>query len=124
MSSETTLYEILGGQPVIEAVVDALYKRILEDPSTLHYFAKIEMTKLKAHQAEFIGQALGGPATYSGRSMSEAHAGLHLKKSDFDAVAGHLVATLEEFGVPQVHIDTVISNIAAFEREIIHREHR
>jgi hemoglobin len=120
MFTETTsLYETLGGQAVIEAVVDDFYKRILHDERISHYFSHLEMEKQREHQTAFISQVVGGPQQYTGRSMHEAHSRLKLTKADFNAVVGHLVATLESFQVPQVHIDAVISKIATLEREIL-----
>ncbi len=116
-----SLYELLGGQEVIQKVVDDFYKRILADTRINHYFEHLDMTKQRAHQSAFISQVLGGPEHYSGRSMLNAHKGLDLSKADFDAVAGYLAETLEAFNVPQVHIDTVMSKVAALEREILYK---
>jgi hemoglobin len=120
MSTQTTtLYELLGGQTAIEAVVDEFYKRILQDERVAHYFTHLDMERQRNHQSAFIASVLGGPQLYAGRRMAEAHAHLRLSKADFDVVAGHLVAALERFSVSQLHIDAVISKIAALEREIV-----
>lgn len=122
MGTQTTsLYQTLGGQVAIESVVAEFYRRVLEDPRINHYFLKVDMEKLHAHQTAFVAHLLGGPHAYMGRDMAEAHVELHLSKSDFDAVAGHMVAALERHAVSQVHIDAVISKIAALEREIVHK---
>jgi hemoglobin len=118
-----TLYELLGGQTAIEAVVDEFYKRILQDERIAHFFTHLDMEQQRKHQGAFIASVVGGPQPYAGRSMAEAHAHLKLTKADFDVVAGHLVAALERFSVPQVHIDAVISKIAALEREIVGQPH-
>lgn len=120
MFTETaSLYETLGGKETIEAVVDDFYKRILQDERINHYFSHLDMEKQREHQTAFISQVLGGPQQYTGRSMHEAHSRLKLTKADFNAVVSHLVATLENFQVPQVHIDTIISKISTLEREIL-----
>lgn len=120
MSTETTtLYEVLGGQETIAMVVDDFYKRILQDERINHYFSHLDMEKQREHQTAFISQVVGGPKQYTGRSMHEAHSTLKLTKADFNAVVSHLVATLESFQVPQVHIDTIISKIAMLEREVL-----
>jgi hemoglobin len=122
MGTETTsLYDILGGQAVVEVVVAEFYRRVLDDSRINHYFLKVDLDKLHKHQAAFVAHLLGGPHPYMGRDMAEAHSGLHLSKSDFDAVAGHMVAALERHAVAQIHIDAVISKIAALEREITYK---
>lgn len=123
MNTQTTLYELLGGQTAVEAVVDEFYKRILQDERVAHYFTHLDMEQQRNHQTAFMSSVVGGPQLYAGRSMAEAHAHLKLSKADFDAVAGHLVAALERFSVPQVHIDTVMSSIARLEREIVGQPH-
>ena len=116
----TTLYNTLGGHEVMVALVDDFYARVLADARIGHYFEHMNMDRQREHQAAFISQVLGGPEQYSGRSMVEAHAGLDLRKADFDAVASHLEASLEALGVEQTHIDTVMSRIAKLEREILY----
>jgi GrpB-like predicted nucleotidyltransferase (UPF0157 family)/truncated hemoglobin YjbI len=111
MSIETTsLYDILGGQETISAVVEEFYQRILADASINHYFSHLDMEKLYTHQTAFVTQILGGPNHYEGRSMHETHQHLHL------------VAALECFKVPQVYIDAVMSKVARLEREVLGHE--
>ena len=120
MSIQTqSLYDILGGHTTMSAVVEDFYKRVLQDEQINHYFKHMDMARQREHQTAFIGQVLGGPEQYSGRSMVEAHAGLNLTTADFDAVASHLEASLERFGVSQTHLDEVMSKIARLEREIV-----
>ena len=117
----SSLYEIVGGETGVKAVVEVFYQRVLEDPRIAHYFAGIDMENLHKHQQAFVGHILGSPHPYTGRNMAEAHAGLNLSRSDFDAVAGHMVAAFEQFAISQVHIDAIISRIMALEREITHK---
>jgi hemoglobin len=116
---EPIFYDTLGGQGAIDAVVDAFYQRILADERINKHFDNTDMDRQRKHQAAFISQALGGPQSYSGRSMSKAHAGLNLSKDDFGAVAGHLADTLASFNVPQEHINTIIGKVATLEPDII-----
>ena len=114
-----SLYEILGGKDTLSEVVDELYQRILADDRIAHYFAHTDMNRQRRHLAAFMAVALGGPSAYSGRGMSQAHAGLNLTSADFGAVAGHLVGTLEMFKVPQHYIDTVVGTVAGLEGDIV-----
>ena len=114
-----SLYEILGGKDTLSEVVDELYQRILADDRIAHYFVSTNMDRQRRHLAAFMAVALGGPNAYSGRGMSQAHAGLGLTSADFGAVAGHLVGTLEMFKVPQQYIDTVVGTVAGLESDIV-----
>jgi hemoglobin len=114
-----SLYDKLGGEATIKAVVEEFYRRILADRRLAPIFAGVEMGRLKRHQALFISQALGGPRAYDGRSMAEAHAHLDISAAHFDWVAGHLVATLRHFKVGQADIDTVLGVVAPLKALIV-----
>ena len=55
---------------------------------------------MKSPQRAFIAAAISGPEIYSGRDMAAAHEGLGITNQDFDAVVGHLVATLDIGSAP------------------------
>ena len=71
------------------------------------------MAKQRKHQTAFMSMAFCGPKKYHGRSMEAAHARLieeqGLDVSHFDAVAGHLVASLAQLNVTQSLIDEVVA---------------
>ena len=93
-----TLYERLGGEPAVQALLEALYVRALGDPLFMPFFANIDMRRLKTHQFAFISQALGGPHPYSWPSLAQAHAGLRIEQRHFDAFVDHLRSALQEIG--------------------------
>jgi hemoglobin len=43
-----TLFERLGGQPAIDALVEGMYGRIFQDPQLDHYFLNADKDKVKA----------------------------------------------------------------------------
>ena len=99
--------------------MEEFYRRIVADARLARFFARVDMAQLKRHQALFISQALGGPKQYDGRSMAEAHAHLDISEAHFNAVAGHLVATLKHFKVSQADIDTVVAAVAPLKADIV-----
>jgi hemoglobin len=99
-TSRTTIYDSIGGADSVAVAVDKFYVRVLDDPALVGYFDGVDLKDLRAHQRAFIAAALGGPEVYSGRSMKEAHARLHIQPEHFDLVVVHLVETLTELGVP------------------------
>ncbi len=114
-----TLYDRLGGEPAMLAAVDRFYVRVLADPMLAPFFEGVEMPRLKRHQFAFLSQALGGPAQYSGSSMSRAHARLRIGQRHFDAVAGHLVETLRELGIEESLIGEVAAAVTPLSTEIV-----
>lgn len=114
-----TIFDSIGGAPSVNAAVDELYLRVLDDRRLEPYFAGVDMAKLKSHQRAFIAAALGGPEIYSGRDMASAHEGLGITNRDFDAVVSHLVATLNELGVPAEIIADIGGALGPLRSEIV-----
>ena len=97
-----SIYERLGGEPAIDAAVELFYGKVLADPLLSPFFDGTDMVRQKRKQKLFLAFALGGPNRYNGRGMRAAHAkavGRGLTDAHFDAVVGHLGATLTELGV-------------------------
>jgi hemoglobin len=116
---ETSVYEAIGGETALTAVVDDFYERVLIDPQLAPFFAGANMNKLKGRQVEFFAAALGGPHLYDGPSMRDAHAGRGISKADFDKVAYHLTAALVAAGVPGALVTQIISAIAPLADDIV-----
>ncbi len=108
--AEKSLFEKIGGMAAVDAAVDIFYTKVLADTSISHFFRWTHMKSQNAMQKDFLAYAFGAPLSYSGKTMRHAHAHLvehGLNESHFNAVVGHLVATLQELGVPDDLIQAV-----------------
>ena len=94
------LFERLGGKGAIEAVIDDFLGRVAGDELINSGFAVGHVPRLRQRLVELVCAASGGPCTYSGRDMTTTHAGMKITNAQFDALVGHLVATLDKFKVP------------------------
>jgi hemoglobin len=117
--AEPSIYESIGGEPALAAVVDDFYARVLADPQLSGFFAGTNMPRLKGRQVEFIAAALGGPVPYTGASMRDAHRGRGIAQEHFDLVAGHLVTALGAAGVPDSTVRQIVAAIAPLAAEIV-----
>jgi hemoglobin len=120
-AAEVSIYEAIGGEPALVAVVDDFYQRVLADPQLAGFFAGANMPKLKGSQVEFFAAALGGPDFYQGASMRQVHAGRGISQADFDKVAFHLVNSLAVAGVPGEIITQIAAAITPLAGEIVSR---
>ena len=118
-SAATNIYDSIGGEPALAAVVDDLYQRVTADPELAGFFAGTNMAKLKGRQVEFFAAALGGPHTYTGATMREAHRGRGIAQEHFDLAAGHLVAALGAAGVPDETISHIVGLISPLAEQIV-----
>lgn len=121
MGARTSVYDAIGGEPALVAVVDDFYERVVGDPGLAGFFAGTAMNKLKGKQVEFFAAALGGPHTYTGAPMRQVHQGRGIGQEHFDRVAGHLVAALVKAGVPDETISQIVGVIAPLAGDIVSR---
>ena len=118
-SADVSIYDAIGGEPALTAVVDDFYNRVTGDPALAGFFTGINMTRLKGRQVEFFAAALGGPDTYTGATMRQAHRGRGIAQEHFDLVAGHLVAALDGAGVPGDLIGQIAGMVTPLARDIV-----
>jgi len=98
-STEATLYQRLGGQAAIAAVVDDTIARISADPRINERFRNSDTLRLKNGLVELLCDRTGGPCTYRGRSMADAHEGMNIRDDEFDALVDDLVQALDKHRV-------------------------
>ena len=120
-----TLFEQLGGEAAVDAAVDIFYRKVLADKSINKFFDGVDMEKQALKQKAFMTMAFGGPNNYSGQDMRIGHAHLvkkGLNDSHFDAVAGHLVATLKELKVADNLIEGVVAIVEPTRDDVLGKE--
>lgn len=104
MAAEKSLYDRLGGENAITAVIEDFVGRAAANPKVNFFrdgkFKNIDVPKLKKHLVQFVSMATGGPSKYEGRDMKTAHTGMKITNAEFNAIAGDLSATLDKFKVP------------------------
>jgi hemoglobin len=118
-ASTKTLYERLGGQEAIVAVVDDFVARIAADKRINHFFAKSDATRVKAKLVEQICAGTGGPCTYTGRDMKSVHAGRGIGEADWDATVQDLKKTLAKFKVPRKEQKDLLAVLAPTKGDIV-----
>jgi len=114
-----SIYAQLGGKKAVSSVVDTFYERVLDDPDLGDFFVDTDMTKLRAHQVQFLTYALGGPIKYTGQGLRQAHAHLAIDASHVERVAGHLGDVLREAGVAEPLVLGVLAKVGEAAREIL-----
>ena len=94
-----TPYDLVG-RDAIATAVEQFYSMVCADPVLQEFFADADMTALKRHQAQFIGQLWGGPVYCSLERLAEVHQRLRISPEQYWRVAGHLMVTLTRLSVP------------------------
>lgn len=116
--SAPSLYDRLGGADAIDTLIPAFYTRVLADTELAPFFRHTSLEALHGMQRQFFSMALGGPVTYTGRSLSAAHHGRGITSHHFARFANHLLETLRDLGVSEPEADEVIARIDTYANEI------
>lgn len=103
----------------ISIIVDDFYRRILASENLSPYFQGVDMDKLREHQTEFISHVMGGPVTYTGRSLAKAHSRLSINEKDFLEVAQILEQTLLDNGVLPSDVSEIMKLVGGQKKDIV-----
>ena len=114
-----SLYDRLGGKSAITAVVDTFVARVAADPRINKKFARSNIPRVKAMLVDQVCMQTGGPCTYSGRSMKEAHRNMRVTEGEFNALVGDLVAALNAFNVPKREQDELVAALGTMKADIV-----
>ncbi|HZJ64444.1 MAG TPA: hypothetical protein VFD36_13075 [Kofleriaceae bacterium] len=114
-----SLYDRLGGEPAIGAVVDDFVNRTTTDARIKERFFNTDANNLKRLLVEFVCVATGGPCKYSGRDMATSHAGMDLVDDEFNALVENLAATLDKFKVPEKEKSDLLGALGPLKPDIV-----
>jgi len=114
-----TLYDKYGGIETFSAVVSNFYQKVLDSEELAPYFDNVNMERLMSHQTNFISTALGGPDNYTGLDLKKVHAPYQITVPHFQEVAELLEESLDEAGVEQVDIDSIITLVSSLMDQVV-----
>lgn len=114
-----SLYDRLGGQPAIEAVVNDFAGRVLKDARINKKFAKSDPGRLVKNLTDFVCKATGGPCAYTGQNMVVAHKNMGVTQGEFNALVEDLVATLDSFKVPAAEKNELLGALGPLAKDMV-----
>ena len=114
-----SLYDRLGGEKGISAVVDDMLKFVVADKRINSFFAKADAAKLGKLLKEQICQASGGPCKYSGRDMKTAHAGAGIQEKHFNALVEDLRRAMNKNKVKTKEKNELVALLAPMKKDIV-----
>jgi hemoglobin len=117
-----SLYERLGGQPAIEAVVKDFAGNVLADARINKKFAKSDPNRLVKNLTDFVCSATGGPCKYTGQSMKAAHKKMGTTQGEFNALVEDLVKSLDKFNVPAKEKGEVLAALGPLAKDIVEKK--
>lgn len=118
-SQQTTLYERMGGQPAIDAVVENLLYRIADDEEIVSYFANSNIDLFAASLATQLCDVSDGPCQYDGPPMDRAHQTMGITDAHFNRVVEYLDAAMVEVGVPLAARNDMLGRLAPMYEDVM-----
>ena len=127
-TEQLPLYDRLGGDSKISAIVDDFVDRAMADPK-VNFTRKgtasewdptpDNLDKLKSHLKEFFEAASGGQREYEGRDMRSVHAGMGITNDEFDAIEVDLAKTLAKYDVGAKETSELLAVVESTRTQIV-----
>jgi hemoglobin len=109
--SQITVFEVVGGQPFFDALVDRFYARVEADP-TLRPLYPADLAPARRSLALFLGQYWGGPPSYSAEKghprLRMRHAPFVIADRERDAWLAAMLAALDDADAPAAAVTLMI----------------
>ena len=116
---ETPLYERLGGEEKIEALVTEIVRLHDENPHFERFMGDVDHDALIHGVTTFMVTGTGGPQTYEGRSMPEAHAHLELTNADFVAAGHDVVQAMKNLEYGEEEIQEMVCILVSMRAAVV-----
>ena len=119
---ERSLYERLGGVEAITAVARAFEDRAAKDDRINQKFARTNLNRLTKEFVDQLCQDSGGPCTYTGLNMRQAHTNMAVTSGEWDAFIEDFVATLNDFNVGSAEQEELLDDLRPMRADIVEVE--
>lgn len=120
-ATEATLYDRIGGLPVLQRVSGQMLARVTADPSVNQPFRGVDIGRLSTRLAAHLCSLTGGGCVQSDDSMKVVHAGLEIDEHGFYAVVESLRLALDANGVGEREKNELLRLLAPMKRDIVTR---
>ena len=102
----TSIYERLGESTGIRSLVDSIVARHLKNPIICKRYEPLSedperLEVVTQHLCNFLEAGTGGPASYQGKNMVDAHRGMNISGEEYLAVLDDIVGAMQECEVDE-----------------------
>lgn len=120
-STDDSLYRTWGEKAGIQAVMQDFVTRLQADPRMGPFFKNANREHLITQLTEQLCEQSGGPCTYKGVPMKEAHESMDIGRRDFNALVEVLQQSMDAKGIPFAAQNAMLARLAPMHRDIINR---
>ena len=116
-----SLYQDLGGEAGIAKLVDRLIVKYRADTRINGLFQETNFEYFAERLREDICVRAGGPCTYQGLSMADAHSGMAIREREFNYFVEDSQAAMDELEIPLGVQNRLLKLLARERPEVIHQ---
>ena len=120
-SAATALYEQLGGEAGVVAIVDQFLSKLADDQRINHFFLDTNLKRFREKLIEQFCSLSGGPCTYTGDSMQQSHAGMGVGHAHFNALVEDLIEAMEHCKVATGAQNRLLALLAPMHQDVIEK---
>lgn len=121
-ASTPSLYQRLGGEPAVTAVVGQFTENVVADQRINCQFAKTDPNRFKRLLVQHLCLVTGGGCGYTGKDMYTVHKGMGITSADFTAVVEDLIAALDFFSVPEQEKTELLTTLGGMQGAIVEKK--
>lgn len=118
-AADDNLYKAFGEKAGLTTLMDDFVKRLVADKRIGSFFKDSNQAHLAQQLTEQLCMLSGGPCTYRGVPMKDAHADMDISKADFNALVEVLQVSMDAKGIPFGVQNRMLARLAPMHREVV-----
>ena len=119
MQERQTLFDAVGGLPVLQRVHKIFYDKVYAHPWLGQFFEGHSQEAIENRQTSFMAEKMGGPVEYMGKHPKMAHRHMYITEELFELRRQLLEDSLREAGVSDQLSERWLRIDSAFMKNIV-----
>ena len=118
VSQNDSLFERIGGLPVLTKIVDVFIDEVVSSPRTKRSFDGIRVSTLKKTVVSQLCKLTGGGCIYEGETMLKVHRDAKITEAEFNAFVDIFRTTLTKY-LPTREKNELLKILAPMKHDIV-----
>lgn len=118
---QESLYSSLGGMDGIHHIVGRFIAEVGDSKEIKPFFLNTNLDRFYRMFSEHLCAVAGGPCKYTGDTMHDVHAGMHINEAEFNTVVDLLTRSMDAEGIPTPVQNRLLARLAPMRKQIIYQ---